>query len=907
MDEDPPLCNDGATLNSEDNNINDAPSSPSSMDWVRVGKDDGGDDGGGDDNAVENDVGGTFTTTTTGTGTGGSIAEHLSAAAATTNQCSERNFDEEYSFGSSSDDEDDNELAKLADVSLDTSFDMQILQSSIEQSTEAFDLVRGRDVVMVVGKTGVGKSTFIQGIAGKRIYTVDHTSQSYGETATKTVYDAQDALDNFEIGHGKVSKTRSLNAYLHKNLTKGTEYVYLDSPGLEDTRGVEVDIATSALLSQVAKRCKSLRFAVLIHCASLLEDRGNAFRSVIKFAKRFVQDFNESRLSFMFLFTHTDEIGMSRSSCGNDSKKWLQNEIVHIAEAAVDEEISKVLSFVGKSLKKGYPFASTFHPLDTDYEKMAYDLEERLHPMEELVSASTCNLNLASKLKLEVAVQNLLQRLQVTLNSSPSDISPIKEIQKTFHYLREYIGVPSVSDAARFCEDIIHDHEISLRTSIKSEYERWSSQSSDFTEVNALALKNTLFRLHQFDSTFSVKNWIQSKTGALLSLQDDILARANNFRSFNRQLQKLQVWVGAFEECSEYYSDLTKSIVDIFEGALRKVLETELSTIHELQGEELALFVHSLLLLHTAVALSDQKLKFDENTTSNMKKVLKDVEHIFQSWVTKASEMLDSSDINFEDNLGDLASYARFFEKVKGDIEQYGIEVVPLDDFVSSSLKSIVSDVRCLFQSCCNDMKNTDFHCEDAVQRKLSWMQDTCDRFSGLNSTCASELYSLLSAEVNKIKSSLLSTSGELETMSQYTEERGLRNGVRLGQEVANFKKCRWIDEFLPQGEEFITNCCIAIERAIQARIDAKSNELSQAAKCLGSGGSSDSITRLGELLPELKEIDDYLAIVETEDKPMSNNPNMVENGDVSNVSAQTRKNLGYREVSEFSSGVTEW
>lgn len=888
MDEDPSPCNEtGATLNADDNNMNDALSSPSSMDWVKLGEDNsvGDDDGKADGNAVENVVG-TFAV--------GSVAENNSTvASATTHQFSRQNFDEEYSFGSSSDEEEEDELA---DISLDTSFDMQILQSSIEQSMGAFDLVRDRDVIMVCGKTGVGKSTFIQGIAGKRIYTLDHTSQSYGETATKTVYDAQDALENFEIGHGKVSKTRSLNAYLHKNSDNGTECVYLDSPGLEDTRGVEMDIATSALLSQVAKRCKSLRFALLIHCASLVEDRGNAFRSVIKFAKRFVQDFSESKFSFMFLFTHTDEIGMSRSSCGNDSKKWLQNEIVHISQAAVDEEISKVLSFIGKSLKKGYPFASTFHPLDTDYGKMSSDLEKKLHPLENLVSASTCNLNLASKLKLEVAVQHLLQRLQVTLNSYPSDISPIKEVQKTFHYLREYIGVPSVVHAARKCKDIIHDHKISLKNSIESEYERWLSQSFDFTEMNALALKNTLHRLHQFDSTFSIEKWTQSKEGDLSALKNDILVRANNFRSFNRQLQKFQVWVGTFEVHSEYYSDLMSRIVHLFEGALRTVSETELSTIHELQGEELASFVHSFLLLHTTVAFSVLKLKFDENTTSNMEKVLGDFEHVFLSWVKIASHMLESSSesghINFEDNLVDLASYVRFFERVKDDMEKNGIEVIPLDDLINSSLKSIMDDVRELFQICCNDMKNTDFDCGDADQRKLNWMQDVCDRFSGLNSIYTSELYSLLSAEVNKIKSSLLSTSGELDTMSRYTEEHGLRNGVRLGQEVSNFMKCRWFDKFLPREEEFITNCSIAISQAIQTRINAKSNELSQYEKCLGIGreGSSDSITGLGELLPELKEIDAYISIVETEDKSTPINPIMVGNDVVSNLSAHNSR-----------------
>lgn len=135
----------------------------------------------------------------------------------------------------------------------------------------------------------------IQGIAGKRIHEVEHETSFAGEVAKTKVYDAEDALPGFAIGHDMKSKTSSINGLLFGN--GDTEVVYLDSPGIEDTGGVEMDIATSSLLCQVAKRCKSLRFLIMIHCASLIEDRGGAFRSVLKFARAFVHDFGQSKVS----------------------------------------------------------------------------------------------------------------------------------------------------------------------------------------------------------------------------------------------------------------------------------------------------------------------------------------------------------------------------------------------------------------------------------------------------------------------------------------------------------------------------------------------------------------------------------------------------------------------------------
>ena len=899
MDEDPSPCNIETKADSSSDDANNSPSSPSSMDWVKV---DDNNDGAAAMEKGETAAAAAVEEETSGLSPFSSLkamcnqfadessAKNSPSTTSATRQELKQNFDE-YSFGSSSSDEDDEQ--EEAAFSLDTTFDMQILQTSIEDSTDALDLVRDKDVIMVVGKTGVGKSTLIQGIAGKQIHTLSHTSSFSGETATKTVYGAQDALEDFEIGHDKVSKTRSLSAYLREDMASGREYVYLDSPGLEDTRGVEMDIATSALLSQVAKRCKSLRFVILVHCASLLEDRGNAFRTIIQFAKRFVQDFAESKCSFMFLFTHTDEIaGMTRSSSDTESKKRLQGEIVHIAQAttAKDEDLSKILSFVGKSLKKNYPFANILHPLDTDYEQLASTIEE-LQPLENLDSASICNLTFASTMKLKVAVQDLLQRLPVIIDTSPTDITSIRDIEKTFHYLDEYVGVPVVCEAAHKCEAIIEDHQIALKRRVESEYERWTSLSADFMEGNAVVLKDALNQLELFDSTFSGKHWVETKANDILALQENIMTRITSFRSYDRQFQKLQVWTRAFEDCSEYFDDMCKRIMMLFEDNMNVVSQTELKSIQEVQEEELARFVDSYLILYTMGDFSKQMHPDFENASLRIEKILKDTMAVFSSWAKKASDMAESNIVNFEDDLGDIVSYVRFLEMLKYATGKHDIGINSLDKMIDSLLKSLENDVMSLFKSCCDDIKDSDspFDPRGAIRLKLLWMKDTSDRFSSLKGNCGSELYSLYFAVVNKIKSSLLSTAGELETMSKFTEEHGMSNGENLGKEVANFMEWRWFDALLPDGEAFVTNCCIAIERSIQERIDAKSNDLVECANSLGNGNSAESITSLGALLPELKEIDSYFEILNKEGEHPTSTPNVTRSADSEDVNCDTR------------------
>lgn len=123
------------------------------------------------------------------------------------------------------------------DAAVASAFDIKVLQKAIEASTGALDIVQGKDVVMIVGKTGVGKSTLIQGVAGQKIQKSMHEATFEGNTAVKQVFDVENAIAGFEIGHDSKSMTSHLSAFLRTDIN-GTETVYLDSPGMEDTCGV---------------------------------------------------------------------------------------------------------------------------------------------------------------------------------------------------------------------------------------------------------------------------------------------------------------------------------------------------------------------------------------------------------------------------------------------------------------------------------------------------------------------------------------------------------------------------------------------------------------------------------------------------------------------------------------------
>ena len=243
-----------------------------------------------------------------------------------------------FDFSSSGSETDGEEEAHPKAALLSRRFDANLVVASIERGEPVLEQVEGRDVVLVCGKTGTGKSTLIQLLAGRSLQETKHSSSirrgSETVTASKIVYDAVDPLPGFEIGHAKTSKTSNIGCFDPNQIVKdvgmkgsASNLVYVDSPGFEDTNGQEVDIATSVMLSQVAKRCRSLRFVIMISFVTLLEDRGGAMRSVMRLIRSFTKEFKDERQSFLFLFTHSNEVmGIPDSIEG--AKAHLQNELV---------------------------------------------------------------------------------------------------------------------------------------------------------------------------------------------------------------------------------------------------------------------------------------------------------------------------------------------------------------------------------------------------------------------------------------------------------------------------------------------------------------------------------------------------------------------------------------------------
>ena len=127
----------------------------------------------------------------------------------------------------------------------------------IAQKNSAFNC-RNKDIVMVIGPTGVGKSLFSLYISKHNIVSRENTLSKEKEIneendfieefcADSYVFDQEEEKDSI-VGHGKESKTFFPNMVYDK---ENKSLLYFDCPGFFDTSKKDKDISISILISSL--------------------------------------------------------------------------------------------------------------------------------------------------------------------------------------------------------------------------------------------------------------------------------------------------------------------------------------------------------------------------------------------------------------------------------------------------------------------------------------------------------------------------------------------------------------------------------------------------------------------------------------------------------------------------------
>lgn len=181
-----------------------------------------------------------------------------------------------------------------------------ILSEHVNKNKGIIDDSKGKDVVLLVGNTGAGKSSLVAYLSGLPLIF---------DEADEIISLKNQNNEKIAIGDGCDSVTTLPVPVPIAN----TDLIVYDLPGLQDSRGVPYDVLTAAFLKNIAENARNVKFVFVESMDSLTTARGRLFKELLDKARN-VFDVNVD--NSIFVVTKTPH-AMS------DHKKTQINNLMH--------------------------------------------------------------------------------------------------------------------------------------------------------------------------------------------------------------------------------------------------------------------------------------------------------------------------------------------------------------------------------------------------------------------------------------------------------------------------------------------------------------------------------------------------------------------------------------------------
>lgn len=142
------------------------------------------------------------------------------------------------------------------------------LKRLIDSGIDAIPLDKKHNkAILVIGDTGVGKTTMLSYLASKKLVVKAH--------GLNTILDSS-SNDGLKIGHDRFSETR----IPHKIVIDGL--AFFDCSGFKDNRGEEYEISNSFFVQRLFEIYKDIKILLIIDEHSVSEARADKLPKLIR-------------------------------------------------------------------------------------------------------------------------------------------------------------------------------------------------------------------------------------------------------------------------------------------------------------------------------------------------------------------------------------------------------------------------------------------------------------------------------------------------------------------------------------------------------------------------------------------------------------------------------------------------
>jgi len=388
-------------------------------------------------------------------------------------------------------------------------------------------------VLLVIGKTGVGKSTLINYLSGAELVA---TKKGFGGY----VLNVKEQVGNIKIGHSNVSETTVPNKWYDEK----TGITYWDCPGFEDTKGAEQDIANAFYVQRLFNNPK-LKLVVVVQETTFMEDRGSKFIDLIGKLGILLKDFNKFKDGLSLVVTKA-----SPSMTTEDVKYGIGTYLEEVKNLSfVQKEILQFLS--GKDGKVEL-FTTPREPGPISGEmrdKMLWMINNTKY-----VDKSEVNITVSDKSLL--VVEEMAKNVNIMVSDSVRKICFNLEniYQKDIEQLKNANGnISKIKDSLQ---------SLNIWNSLIQELVIKSDQANSTEEF-----------VRQLDEKISANKIISEEK--FKGLQE-YLSYLDFFKTIHKSTEKslkLKEWIKNFQDISEIFEIRMKSIIEDIKSDLEKYIE----------------------------------------------------------------------------------------------------------------------------------------------------------------------------------------------------------------------------------------------------------------------------------------------------------------------------------------------